>query len=87
MNDIKKPIDDLLNELRKERDELHLKLKLAKLEANEELLKLEAKLARLEAKAKEVGSATAEASHDIGAAAQLLGKEIRDGFKKIARHL
>jgi hypothetical protein len=28
---------------------------------------------------------TAESSKDLGAAAQLLGEEIRDGFKKIAR--
>jgi hypothetical protein len=87
MADIQTRIDDMIDELKQERDELLLKFKLAKLEANEEWLKLEAKLNKLEAKAKEVGDATAEASSDIGAAAKLLGEEIRDGFKKIAKHL
>jgi len=86
MNDLEKRIDEIVRELKQERDELRLKLKLAKMEASEEWVKLEAKLAKLEAKAKEVGSATADASQDIGEAAKLLGEEIRDGFKKIAKH-
>ena len=87
MGDIEERIEDMIDDLKQERDELRLKLKLAKLEANEEWLKLEAKLVKLEAKARELGDVTAEASQDIGAAARLLGEEIRDGFKKIARHL
>lgn len=80
-------IDEIIIELKQDRDELYLKLKLAKLEASEELLKLEAELAKLEGKAREVGNATAEASKDIAAAAKLLGEEIRAGFTKISRHL
>lgn len=87
MNDIKNNINDMLNDLKQERDELYLKYKLAKLEANEEWVELQAKLNKLEAKAKELGGATVDASKDIGAAAKLLGEEIRDGFKKITRHL
>jgi len=87
MSDIETRIDQMINDLKQERDELELKLKLAKLEANEEWVKLEAKIARLESKAKELGDVTAEASHDVAAAARLLGEEIRDGLKKIARHL
>jgi SMC interacting uncharacterized protein involved in chromosome segregation len=87
MGDIKERIDEMIDDLKQERDELELKLKLAKLEANEEWLKLEAKIARLESKAKELGDVTADASHDIGAAARLLGEEIREGFRKIAKHL
>ena len=56
------------------------------MEASDEWQELEEKLVRLEAKAKELGGATAESSKDIGAAARLLGEEIRDGFKRIARH-
>lgn len=86
MNDIKERIDEMLNTLKQERDELQVKLHLAKLEAGDEWEVIEAKLAKLEAKAKELGGATMDASTDIGAAAKLLGEEIRDGFKKIARH-
>lgn len=86
MNDINENINELLNDLKQQRDELELKLKLAKLEANEEWLKLESKLENLEAKAQEIGNATVEASEDIGAAVKILGEEILEGFKKIAKH-
>ena len=86
MSENKKHIKEILYELKQERDELRVKVHLAKLEASDEWVKLEAKLEKLEAKAHELGSATAEASHGIGAAAKLLGEEIRDGFKKIAQH-
>jgi hypothetical protein len=75
-----------VDSLKQERDELKVKLSLAKLEAGDEWEKLEAKLAKLEAKARELGGVTVEASRDIGAAAKLLGEEVRDGFKKIAKH-
>ncbi|MGB5337465.1 MAG: hypothetical protein WBO06_00065 [Gammaproteobacteria bacterium] len=86
MNDVRERIDAIVEELKTERDELRVKLSLAKLETSDEWEKLEAKLVKLEAKAREVGSATAAASQDVGAAAKLLGEEIRDGFRKIASH-
>jgi hypothetical protein len=73
--------------LKQEREELRVKLHLGKMEASEEWDKLGEKITKLEAKAKDIGSVTADAAHDIGAAAKLLGEEIRDGFKKIAKHL
>jgi hypothetical protein len=76
----------MLNELKQERDELRVRLHLAKLESSEEWQKLEAKLGKFESKAKGLGDATADASREMGAAVKLLGEEIRDGFKKIARH-
>ena len=82
----RKRIDEMLAELKQEGEVLKVKLNLAKMEARDEWQDLEAKLTRLESKANELGSATAEASHDVAAAATLLGEEIRDGFKKIARH-
>ena len=64
-----------------------VRLHLAKLEASEEWEELERKWEQLEAKGKALGHATAESSREIGAAAKLLGEEIRDGFKRIARQL
>ena len=86
MNDVRQRIDNMLDDIKRERDELQVKLGLAKLEANDEWKKLEKKLAGLEAKAKELGSATAESSQNVGAAAKLLGEEIRDGLKASARN-
>jgi tRNA U54 and U55 pseudouridine synthase Pus10 len=73
MNDIKKNLEELTDDfeemvekLKEERDELGVKLHLAKMEASEEWQELE---------------------RDILAAAQLLGQEIKAGFKRIAKQL
>jgi hypothetical protein len=87
MADAKEHIEEMIRDLKHERDELRVKMSLAKLEAMDEWRDLEAKLHKLEAKAKELGGATAEASRDIGAAARLLGEEIRKGLRSVARHL
>jgi chromosome segregation ATPase len=87
MDDARKRIAEMLEELKQERDELKVKLHLGKLEASEEWDKLQVKLEKLEARARDLAGATAEASRDIGAAAKLLGEEIRDGFKMIAKRL
>ena len=86
MYDFKKRTEEILDELKTERDELRVRLHLAKLESSEEWQKLEHQMTKLELKGREIGGATAEASEDMGAAAKLLAEEIRDGFKKIARH-
>ena len=84
---IKQHVDELVADLKQEYGELRVKAGLAKLEARDKLQNLESKLGKLEAKAKELGTATAEASKDIGAAAKLLGEEIRDGLKDVAKHV
>lgn len=87
MNDMKTRIEDMLSELKQERDELKVKIHLAKLETSEEWQKLEGKLVKLESRVKQLGGVTAEASKDMGRAVKTLAEEIRDGFKKIARHI
>jgi hypothetical protein len=85
LDKLKQRISSMVAELKQEYGELRVKANLAKLEARDELHVVEAKLKKLEAKAKELGGATAGASKDIGAAAKLLGEEIRDGCKNIAK--
>ena len=87
MTDTKEQLDHLILSLKKERDELRVKLRLAKMEAGDEWQELEKKFSKLETKAKDIGEATAQASKDMGAAAKLLGEEIGKGFKKIAAKL
>ena len=86
MYDFKKRTEEILDELRTERDELRVRLHLAKLESSEEWQKLEHQMSKLESKAREIGGATAEAAEDMAAAAKLLAEEIADGFKKIVSH-
>ena len=98
MNDIKENLEDLTEELtedleelveklKQERDELGVKLHLAKMEASEEWQELERKWSKLEAKEKQLGDAAAESTGDVRAAAELLGQEIKSGFKRIAKQL
>lgn len=87
MNDVKESIEEMLDALKQERDELKVKLQLAKMNAGDEWEKIEVQLEKLEAKAKELGGVAADASQDIGAAARLLGEEIANGFKEIRKHL
>ena len=87
MDDVKARIDKTVAELKQHADELRVQAKLAKMEASDEWRELEAKLVKLEAKGRELAGVSAESAKDIGAAAMLLGEEIRDGFKKFAKHL
>ncbi len=85
MDDIRKNIEKMAADLKVQFEELRVQAGLAKLEAIDEWQELEPKLRRLEAKAKQVGEATAESSKEIGAAAKLLGEEIRDGIRNVAK--
>jgi len=87
MDDFGKGVEELLAHVRREAQQLRVKVHLAKMEASDEWHELEKKLVALEAKAQELSGVTAEAASDIGAAAKLLGEEIGDGLKKFARHL
>lgn len=87
MSEKKEIIEELVDSLRQERDELRVKLHLAKLDASDEWKELEKKWARLESKAKVLGDVAAAESEDIISAAKLLGEEVREGFKNIARRL
>ena len=83
MNDAREWIDELVEELKEERDKLRVRVHLAKMEADEEWEELD----KLELKAKAIGKATAESAEDVTEAVKLLGTEIKDGFKHIASQL
>ena len=80
---MKQEIDALVQTLKTERDELKLKIHLAEAEARDEWEELEPKWQRFHEKAKAVGGTAADASHEIGAAARLLGSELSDGYVRI----
>lgn len=80
---MKREIDALAQTLKTERDELKLKIHLAEAEARDEWERLEPVWQRFHDKAQAVGSTAADASHEIGAAAQLLGNELAEGYVRI----
>ena len=80
-------VEEMVEKLKVERDELRVKLHLAKMEASDEWQELEHKWSKLEVKAKDLAGKAADSTSDIRAAALLLGQEIKAGFKRIARQL
>ncbi len=94
MNDFKENLEDfnedfeeLVEKLKQERDELAVKLHLAKMEASEEWQELEQKWSHLEGKVRQMGDAAADSTEDVRAAAGLLGQEIKALMKRIAGQL
>jgi uncharacterized protein YjbJ (UPF0337 family) len=87
LEDVGDDIEDMVGKLREERDELRVRLHLAKMEASDEWRELEHKWSKLEGKAKQMRGKAAESTGDIRAAAQLLGQELKAGFKRIAKKL
>jgi SMC interacting uncharacterized protein involved in chromosome segregation len=83
MSDHRAKLDEMMKKLEAERDELKVKLGLAKLEARDEWQDLEKKMEALRGRMKVLGSEAKEASGDVGAAASSLAEEIKDGFTRL----
>lgn len=77
----------LLDKLEQERDELKMKIGLAKLEATEEWEELEGKIGRLKGRLKVLKDEADDAGDDVGAALEMLGDEIKAGFARIRKLL
>ncbi|HMV30827.1 MAG TPA: hypothetical protein PKA50_01800 [Gemmatimonadales bacterium] len=75
----------VVTELEQERDELKLRIHLAKAEGRDELQKLDAKLAELRFRADSAGTEAREAMDDIGEAAKKLAAEVREGFDRVRK--
>ena len=76
-----------LDELRRVRDELRVKVQLGKAEAKDLWEKTEHKLKEFERKVQSISNQAEAPLHDIGDAAKLLVDEIRDGFRRIRSSL
>ena len=79
--------DGMMQRLETERDELKVKLNLAKMEAREEWDELEKKMDALKGRMKVIGDEAKEAGGDVGAAVDMLADEIKEGFSKLRKML
>jgi len=79
--------DELMMRLEQERDELQLKMHLAKAEARDELARLDAKMSQLRERASRVDDEAKDAFGDIGDAARNLVNEIKEGFERVRKQL
>ena len=84
---VKKRFEDELKELRAARDELRVRVHLGKLDAKEQWEKLEKSWQNVESKLKVAREAGREVAGDVGDAANLTLKEIRDGYARLRKLL
>jgi len=75
----------LLERLETERDELKVKIGLAKLEAKEEWHELQGRLDKLRGRVKRLKDEADDAGDDVEAAFEMLGEEIKAGFDRIRK--
>lgn len=85
--DVFDEISKLNETLKTERDELKLKIHLAKMDVQEEWQKTEQQWQHFKAKADNIGAAAKESSQDVGTALKLLGEEVRHAFSRIRKSL
>lgn len=76
-----------LADLERERDELKLKIHLAKADGRDEFARMDQKVAELRLKAQAAGAEAKDAMGDVGGAAKKLIEEIRAGFDRVRKTL
>jgi len=87
MADWKARMQGEIDELRRIRDELKVRIHLAKSEAKDRWDELDHKFRRLEAKGHQIAQASEEPLRDVRDAARLLVDEIREGYRRIREAL
>ena len=80
-------LEAIVQKLEQERDELRLKMHLAKADARDEWEKLEERWGDLRGKMDAVKEGASEASGDVKGAASDLAEEIRKGYRNILDRL
>lgn len=83
MDDLKKLMDDLTQQ----RDELNVKLHLAKAEVRDEWDKLEAKWEEMKGNMTTMGEEAEKTAESVTTAAGLLAEEIKKGYERIKNAL
>lgn len=87
MSDGDDKLKSLLERLEQERDELKMKLGLAKLEAREEWQELEDKIQGLRGRMKVLKDEAGDAGSDVGAAFDMVAEEVKEGFARLKKLL
>ncbi|MEQ9570409.1 MAG: hypothetical protein RLN75_09490 [Longimicrobiales bacterium] len=87
MSERQEKLQGLLQRLEQERDELKMKLGLAKLEAREEWQELEDKIQGLRGRLKVLKDEAGEAGGDVGAAFEMMADEVKEGIGRLRKLL
>jgi hypothetical protein len=79
----RRDLERLADELKERRDELRLKLHLAKAEARDEFERLEKRWAHVRSRLAVIAKESGAASKDVGEATRLLLHEIKAGYQRL----
>ena len=80
---LRERVERQAEEMRATRDEIRVRLHLAKMDARDQWDQLEKQWDHAEAKLKQLAGAANEATDDIAEATQLVLNEMRDGYNKL----
>ncbi|MGB0758637.1 MAG: hypothetical protein ACPHJ3_14700 [Rubripirellula sp.] len=83
MSETRKKLDELLNTVRKERDELKLQIHLASLDAKDEYERLSDKCDQLADEYKPVTEAVEKTAENVVSALGIAADELRIGFQRV----
>jgi len=86
-NEAETKLEQMLAQLRQERDELRVRAHLLKAEVKQEWDEVERKWEQVEFKLERVGQGARESAGDIGAATKQLGEEIANAYRRIRKAL
>ncbi|MBW6521377.1 MAG: hypothetical protein K0A99_10300 [Desulfoarculaceae bacterium] len=87
MEEERKDVDSFIQKIQQQRDELLLKMHLAKAEAKDEWAVAEKKWGTLKAKTPIIAREGGEGMKDVGAAIKLVGEEILRSYERIKKVL
>lgn len=80
-------LNKLLDDLKQQRDELRVKLRLARADARDEFEELEKKWEHVRGKMEVVGREAGKAAEDVASALGLVATEIKKGYERIRKLL
>jgi ribosome recycling factor len=83
MSDTRKKLDELVNTVRKERDELKLQIHLASLDAKDEYERLSKKCDRLADEYQPVTEAVEKTADNMVSALGMVADELKFGFQRV----
>lgn len=77
----------VMDTLKRERDELNVKMHLAGMEVRDEWQEVEKKWLHFQSKGQELGKASGESAHELGEAFAILSDELKATYRRLKRAL
>lgn len=81
----KEDLDKMLGDLRQKRDELKIKIHLAKTEAGDEWAVAEKKWAQLKTKTASLTTTSGEVAKELGETIKEIGENLMNGYERISK--